>query len=153
MTKLKRVATGKVFVLKGQVGPIGEIGEQGRVGASGMPGATGQPGPAGPMPAHQVRGDEVRFQNPDGTWGPWVRAVTAPGGGGPDSFNTYTKIAQSTYAIRRTQLGFGTNVFGVNFAGAVTVTLPAGIDKRVIIVINDESGNADSNNITIIVET
>lgn len=149
MAKLKRIASGQVFVLKGQPGPSGE---NGRAGAAGMPGAAGQPGPQGPMPAHQARDGEVRFQNPDGTWGPWVRAVTSPGGGGPDSFNTYTLVDQATYTIRRRQLGFGTNVFGVNYAGDVDVFLPAGIDKRIIIVVKDESGNANTNNITIKVE-
>lgn len=152
MAKLKRVASGKVFVIKGQPGMPGTPGDNGQVGPQGMPGMPGEQGPLGPMPAHQVRNDEIRFQNPDGTWGPWVRAVTSPGGGGPDSFNSYTRIAQAEYLIRRQQLGFGTNVFGVDFAGDVTVLLPKGIDKRIIISIKDESGNANTNNITIKVE-
>ena len=149
MTKLKRIASGQVFVLKGQPG---QAGTNGQAGADGTPGAAGQIGPQGPMPAHQARNGEVRFKNPDGTWGPWVRAITSPGGGGPDSFNTYTPISQASYLIRRTQLGMGTNVFGVNFAGDVDIFLPAGIDKRIIIVVKDESGNASTNNITIKVE-
>lgn len=34
----------------------------------------------GPPPAHQISGPQVRFQNPDGTWGPWLTAPTGAKG-------------------------------------------------------------------------
>ena len=41
------------------------------------------------------------------------------------------------------------NIFGVNYAGDVTIYLPHNPDPEMIIIINDESGNAGSNNITV----
>ena len=42
----------------------------------------------------------------------------------------------------------GTNIIGVNRAGAVAITLPANTAGR-LITVKDESGNASVNNITI----
>lgn len=61
----------------------------------------------------------------------------------------YTAVTTATRVITDTELVIGTNIFGVNFAGAVTITLPTGVDSNKIIVINDESGLAGTNNITI----
>ena len=61
----------------------------------------------------------------------------------------YTEITTATRVITDAELVVGTNIFGVNFVSDVTITLPAGIASNKIIVINDESGNAGINNITI----
>ena len=61
----------------------------------------------------------------------------------------YTAITTATRTILDSELVIGTNIFGVNYAGAVTITLPASIASNKIIVINDESGAAGANNITI----
>ena len=61
----------------------------------------------------------------------------------------HTAVTTATRTITDNELILGINIFGVNFAGAVSITLPAGIDSNKIIVINDESGQAGTNNITL----
>lgn len=63
----------------------------------------------------------------------------------------YTAITAATYVMTDAELVLGTNIFGVNYAGAVSITVPDNIDSNKIIVINDESGLAGTNNITITV--
>ena len=63
----------------------------------------------------------------------------------------YTAITTATYAITDAELVVGTNIFGVNYAGAVAITLPDNISSTKIIVVNDESGAAGANNITLTV--
>ena len=58
-------------------------------------------------------------------------------------------VTTATRVITDAELVLGHNIFGVNFAGAVTITLPTGLDSNKLIVINDESGSAGTNNITI----
>lgn len=41
-------------------------------GEPGVPGAQGERGDTGPMPAHEWRGTQLRFEKPDGTWGDFV---------------------------------------------------------------------------------
>lgn len=48
-------------------------------GPQGPPGPPGPPGPRGPAPAHQWKGANLRFQNPNGTWGKYVN-LRGPGG-------------------------------------------------------------------------
>jgi len=62
---------------------------------------------------------------------------------------SYIAITTATRIITDAELVLGTNIFGVNYAGAVTITLPADIDSNKVIVINDESGAAGTNNITL----
>ena len=61
----------------------------------------------------------------------------------------FTAVTTATLVIADNDLVLGHNIFGVNFAGDVSITLPAGIDSDKIIVINDESGLAGTNNITL----
>ena len=63
----------------------------------------------------------------------------------------FTAVTTATKVITDAELILGMNIFGVNYAGAATVTLPdpVGIDQDKIIVINDESGLAGTNNIII----
>jgi hypothetical protein len=61
----------------------------------------------------------------------------------------YTAVTTATRLITDAELVLGMNIFGVNRAGVVTITLPASTDTNKIIVINDESGAAGANNITI----
>ncbi len=63
----------------------------------------------------------------------------------------YTAITTATKVITDAELVIGTNIFGVNYAGAVAITLPDNISSTKIIVINDESGSAGTNNITLTV--
>lgn len=63
----------------GEQGPKGETGEQGPPGPKGDAGPKGDKGDLGPMPKHQWKGTQVRFEKPDGKWGPWVELEGAPG--------------------------------------------------------------------------
>ena len=65
----------------GLVGIRGEKGDQGPEGVRGVQGLTGVPGPkgehgniglTGAMPKHELRGDSIRFELEDGTWGKWI---------------------------------------------------------------------------------
>jgi hypothetical protein len=53
-------------------GPRNRTGPEGPKGQKGQDGPQGQPGPIGPSPDYQWRGTEIRFKNPDGSWGKWV---------------------------------------------------------------------------------
>ena len=64
----------------------------------------------------------------------------------------YTSVTSSILNITDADLILGHNIFGVNYGGAVQIQLPANIDSNKLVIINDESGNAGSNNITITVE-
>jgi len=61
----------------------------------------------------------------------------------------YTQVTSTPYTITAASLVFGVNIFGVNVAGPASIILPASIDTAKLIVIDDESGNAGTNSITI----
>lgn len=61
----------------------------------------------------------------------------------------YTSIRISAYNIQESELIHGHNIYGVNHANPVAITLPKSIDSNKIITIKDESGIALLNNITI----
>jgi len=73
--------------LRGEVGPQGkkgldgDHGKDGKAGAKGAKGdkgnpgkdgADGKPGPVGPIPKHEINAGRIRFEKPDGKWGPWI---------------------------------------------------------------------------------
>ncbi len=157
---LRRIGDAPIIIKKiieGTPGPRGLPGENGittvvteTITKDGIPGKDGMPGEG---PVHQTRNGEVRFMSPDGTWGEWITVSTGAGGGGPDSYNKYTSIQQANFRIQRQSLTLGTNIFGVDFNGDVEIILPNGIDKRILIVIKDESNNAGTNNITVTTES
>jgi len=70
------------------------------------------------------------------------------GGGAPKQFR-YNKVRTATYIIKASSLVQGMNIFGVDYDGDVTITLPNNITSDRLIVVNDESGNAGANNITV----
>jgi hypothetical protein len=80
----------------------------------------------------------------------WISKVSmaGPGGGAGDSVsltNYTTLVADSTYAVRRKD-----HYIGVNYAGAVTITMPTfDVVQGRIIIIKDESGHASTNPITV----
>ena len=59
----------------GPQGPAGPKGEKGDKGERGIPGAQGPQGPIGESPQHEVSpgNDSIRFMQPDGTWGRWIK--------------------------------------------------------------------------------
>jgi hypothetical protein len=80
----------------------------------------------------------------------WISKVSmaGPGGGAGDSVsltNYTTLVADSTYAVKRKD-----HYIGVNYAGAVTITMPTfDVVQGRIIIIKDESGHASTNPITV----
>lgn len=113
--------------------------------------AEGKAGVDGAAPEHEIRNGEVRFKNPDGTWGKWIEVQPSSGGGLAAAVN-YVQITQARFVMNRGSLIEGMNIFGVNFSGDVDVILPNGISKNIIIVIKDESNDASTNNIIITTE-
>lgn len=61
----------------------------------------------------------------------------------------YTQITTASKTVLDSELVLGHNIFGVNYAGAVTISLPANIDSDKLVIIKDESGSAGANNITV----
>ena len=112
----------------------------------------GKVGKDGSTPEHEVNNGEVRFKNPDGTWGKWIEVQPQSSGGGAVQVVKYTAVEAANFKVIRQGLIEGTNIFGVNYPGEVELILPSGIDKNIIIVVKDESNNASTNNITITTE-
>jgi hypothetical protein len=71
----------------------------------------------------------------------------------PVTFNTYHAVTTNEYHVTLDQLLMGTNIFGVQVDGTTTIYIPDNLDSRIVLVVNDETGNAGTNNITIQVET
>lgn len=75
--------------IKGDRGPQGlkgDKGDKGDKGEQGLKGDKGEQGRVGPIPVHQWRGTEIRFELPGNIWGPWVDlGKLAKGSGGPAS--------------------------------------------------------------------
>lgn len=65
--------------LPGDKGDPGPSGQRGLKGDKGDPGPRGPQGPIGPMPRHQWRDTELRFEQPDGTWGKFNDLRGPPG--------------------------------------------------------------------------
>ena len=80
-----------------------------------------------------------------------ARGFVGGGGGGeqPVTFNTYHAVTTNEYHVTVDQLLMGTNIFGVQITGTTDIFIPNELDSRYILVINDETGAAGSNTITI----
>lgn len=61
----------------GKTGPQGPMGDMGDVGPRGQDGEKGE---KGDMPKHEIKGNSIRFENPDGTWGEWIHFGEVFGG-------------------------------------------------------------------------
>lgn len=127
-------------------------GPQGGVGLRGPQGPVGAVGANGAVPEHRWAGDEIQFQNPDGSWGK-KRNLQGPrgfvGGGTTQDHYRYTLVDTATHTVTQNQTVPGLNIFGVNYAGAVTITLPESLPLDRVLIFNDESGSAGSNTITV----
>lgn len=84
---------------EGPQGPKGSDGDRGPAGPMGPDGPMGPQGPkgdTGPMPDHEINNGEIRFQNPDGTWGKWIKLAHVGqmyGGGGGGGQQTIVEHA------------------------------------------------------------
>jgi len=142
--------------LQGPQGPVGAQGTPGKDGAQGIEGKPGKDGLRGPegLPgkdsspkdvAALLKADEDFLRKTKGKTG---ESPVIMGGGG-HATATYTAVTSAEHVIGKSNLVHGMNIIGVNYAGAVNIYLPHKIDPEMIIVINDESGSASSNNITV----
>ena len=70
--------------IRGLAGADGADGARGQDGPQGVPGADGERGPVGPMPKHEWRGTQLRFQQTGGKWGKWtdLQGPAGKSGGG-----------------------------------------------------------------------
>lgn len=154
---LHKVSAGRAIILKQTI-----EGKRGKAGKDGITTTVtetvhvqepSEPGLTGAAPEHEVRNGEIRFRNPDGTWGQFITVQpSSTGGGGGSEAVRYTPIQAANFTVNRNSLIVGTNIFGVNFAGDVELILPSGIAQNIIIVVKDESNDASTNNITITTE-
>lgn len=64
---------------QGIQGPKGDKGDQGERGLQGPKGDIGPIGPKGDKPAHQWNGSQLRFENPNGTWGLYTDLIGPQG--------------------------------------------------------------------------
>ena len=62
---------------------LGVKGAQGLKGDTGIKGDQGVKGDTGPAPEHSWDGPSLRFQTPDGSWGPWTNLQGPAGEDGP----------------------------------------------------------------------
>lgn len=58
---------------KGDKGNTGLQGVKGPKGDQGIKGDKGDLGKQGPVPNHQIKNDAIRFETPDGSYGPWIK--------------------------------------------------------------------------------
>ena len=146
--------------LRGKAGVDGSQGERGKQGVGGAKGADGSrgvqgiPGQAG-KDAYQLAVDSGF----EGTQKEWLESLKGPAasvvgyGGGMSSAMNYTQVVGgSEYYVPSTQLINGINIFGIRADEPITVYLPKSVTSKKMIYINDELGNASSNNITVKLE-
>lgn len=88
--------------------------QDGEDGEDGQPGKDGAPGLA---PDHQWNDTQLRFRNPDGTWGQWTDLKGAPGANGAGVTNM--RIAQAFKYILKTEAPTGA-INGSNTAYTVS---------------------------------
>lgn len=129
-------------------GTPGKDGRDGLKGDTGTSGGTGRDGKDGTSPEHEFNNGEIRFKQPDGEWGEWLLVSTSSGGGLSEVIHQREVTGDIT--IKARSLLKGHNIFRVTTPDPITITLPKGIDKGALILVNDETGV--NSNITITTE-
>lgn len=137
--------------IAGPIGPQGPRGERGPQGLQGPAGAQGERGPQGPagrdgkdavVDEELIKKLEEKAKQVSQSWGSYHPPIR------------YTSINVASYTISKSKLIEGHNIFGVRYdGGPVEIFLPTGLKPTYLIVINDETGNANVNNITVSVAT
>ena len=147
--------------LNGPKGPEGPRGTSGSAGALGKVGKKGKDGSDGvsvmdasiAIDNHLVLtlsdGKEIDAGSLKGS-SEEPNTIIHSAGGSSEASVKYTAITTATYTILDGDLIEGTNIFGVNFAGAVTITVPSIVDSLKLILVKDESLSAGVNPITVV---
>ena len=137
----------------GRDGVDGQVGEQGPQGKRGERGPKGDPG----LDSYQLAlksgfKDSLEdwlnsLKGKDGKDGEVVHT-----GGSIQGMKYFQVVGGSEYYVPSTGLIDGTNIVGVRATEPITIYLPKSINSKKLIYINDELGNASTNNITVIME-
>lgn len=152
--------------LVGQQGPMGPQGPQGERGEQGIAGPIGPQGPRGERGPQGLQGPagrdgqdvplsvveelkkefEAKLKKAENNL-----ANVIPSAGSPHAIR-YWVVDTAEYTIPSKL--YGHNIFGVRYSGGpVTIYLPQSLPSTAIISVNDETGNANVNNITVSVAT
>ena len=137
----------------GPQGPKGDKGDRGPKGDTGLSGTQGIQGPKGDAPKHESKEGWVRFEQPDGSWGRWIKVSgdtrrPANEWGGITSFNTgaaggagvkYTQVTTTPYTVLASDLIVGHNIYGILTTEDAIVYLPLDVDPTKIVVISNET--------------
>jgi len=140
---------------RGEQGSIGSTGLTGKQGVSGARGVDGKDGVTEvihsfePLPEDVVKKDTLEEVRRDLESVKRSQRHSIGAGSNSGEGVKYVNISVAEYKISKSELlRNGITIFGVNYPGAVSITVPQP-KKNQIVYINDESGNADSNNITV----
>lgn len=127
--------------IDGKGGPRGfkgDVGPQGPPGPQGLPGEPGEKGDPGPVPKHEWRGSELRFEKPDG-WGPYVDLRGPKGGRGGGGGGAGVTGAGGLANLDVVAGGDSSTMsaftfsnspsisFGINTAGAITASVAGSV--------------------------
>lgn len=108
---------------QGPQGPQGPEGPRGPIGRTGNDGAMGPAGPMGPrgeMPKHQFNNGQIRFEQEEGVWGPWITIQQQQwftGGGAGGSTETEEAPAVLTWGDYVTNWASEPTLAGVTTGG------------------------------------
>jgi len=148
---------------EGPEGPKGERGDQGPRGEQGEPGQDGESsvdGAPGQMPRHKWEDTSLAFEVSPGVFSAPVELKGDEGQAGtagkaatqssrPEPIRMF-KVVGFDFIIKKSWLTEGINIFRVlDTSSPVLIRLPQGVGPRNMIYVNDESGDAGNNNITI----
>lgn len=134
---------------KGDPGPMGPSGPQGVPGKDGKDGLTEVVHKFQELPEDLVTTDLLEELKEELEKVRRNQRFSIGGGTSSGEGVKYVAIREATYNVSKNELlDNGITIFGVNYNGAVTITIPQP-KKNQIVYFNDESGNADSNNITV----
>lgn len=124
---------------------------EGPVGPAGRDGQSAELGPEDILAiAEMLKKDSLFKEQLRGEKGdPGQAAPKALGGGGAPRQFKYVPIRTATYTLKAKDTVQGITVLGVDYDGDVTITLPDNLTSDRMIIVNDESGSAGSNNITV----
>lgn len=139
-------------LIHGKDGAQGQKGDRGLQGPQGLPGKDGRTEiivKTEPLPDDLVKEDTLQSLREDIETVKRAQKYSLGGGTNSGEGIKYVKITTPSYKIGRGELlRNGITIFGVNYAGDVSITLPQP-RKNQMVYINDESGSAGSNNITV----